>query len=120
MMTGLVYVVIGVVAGVFGGLLGIGGGTVVVPALVYFFHMTQHRAQGTLLAAFLPPVALLAVMRYYKSGNVDLMAAGVIAVGLLVGGYFGAGLSLAIPEVMLKRIFGIFLLVLAVQFIFGK
>ena len=114
------YLLIGAIAGVFGGLLGIGGGTIVVPALIYFFHMTQHKAQGTILAAFLPPVALLAVIRYYYSGNVDITAACFIALGLLIGGYYGAGLSLAIPDVMLKRAFGIFLLVLAVQFIFSK
>ena len=119
-MTILSYLLIGVVAGIFGGLLGIGGGTIVVPALVYFFQMTQHKAQGTLLAAFLPPVAILAVLRYYKSGNVDLMAACFIALGLLVGGYYGAGLGLAIPEVTLKRIFGVFLLILSVKYIFGK
>ena len=114
------YLLIGLVAGVFGGLLGIGGGTIVVPSLIYFFHMTQHKAQGTILAAFLPPVAILAVMRYYKSGNVDLVAACFIAVGLLVGGYFGAGLSLAISDVTLKRIFGAFLLILSFQYIFTK
>ena len=119
-MTIIGYLLIGLIAGIFGGLLGIGGGTIVVPSLVYFFHMTQHKAQGTILAAFLPPVALLAVMRYYKAGNVDLLAAGVIAVGLLVGGYYGAGLSLAISETMLKKVFGIFLLVLSLQYIFAK
>ena len=119
-MMALGTLLIGVVAGVFGGLLGIGGGTIVVPALVYFFHMTQHKAQGTILAAFLPPVALLAVLRYYKAGNVDLVAAAFIAVGLLVGGYFGAGLSLAISEPALKKIFGVFLLILSIDFLFRK
>ena len=114
------YLLIGVVAGLFGGLLGIGGGTIVVPSLVYFFHMTQHKAQGTILAAFLPPVALLAFMRYYQSGNVDLKAACFIALGIFFGGYFGAGLSLSIPELMLKRVFGIFLLFIAAQLILGK
>ena len=119
-MTIFGYLMIGVIAGIFGGLLGIGGGTIVVPALVYFFHMTQHRAQGTLLAAFLPPVALLAVLRYHHSGNVDIAAACFIALGLLIGGYYGAGLSLAIPDVMLKRVFGVFLLLVAAQLILGR
>ena len=119
-MMALGYLVIGVVAGVFGGLLGIGGGTIVVPALIYFFHMTQHKAQGTILAAFLPPVALLAVMRYYKAGNVDFVAAGILAIGLLVGGYYGAGLSLALSETMLKKVFGIFLLVLSLRYLLAK
>ena len=119
-MMALGCLLIGVVGGVFGGFLGIGGGTIVVPALVYFFHMTQHRAQGTILAAFLPPVALLAFMRYYQSGNVDLKIAGFVALGIFLGGYFGAGLSLSIPEVMLKRAFGIFLLFIAVPLIFSR
>jgi uncharacterized membrane protein YfcA len=120
MMMTLGYLLIGAAAGVFGGLLGIGGGTIVVPALVYFFHMTQHKAQGTILAAFLPPVALLAFMRYYQSGNVDIKAACFVALGIFLGGYVGAGLGLSIPEMMLKRVFGIFLLVIAAQLIFSR
>ena len=119
-MMELGYLLIGTVAGVFGGLLGIGGGIVVVPALIYFFQMTQHKAQGTILAAFLPPVALLAFLRYYQSGNVDLRAACFIALGIFLGGYFGAGLSLSIPELMLKRAFGVFLLFVAAQLILGR
>jgi uncharacterized protein len=119
-MTELGYLLIGLCAGVFSGLLGIGGGTIVVPALVYFFGMTQHKAQGTILAAFLPPVALLAFLKYYQSGNVDLKVALILACGLFVGSYFGAGMSLGISEWMLKRVFGVFLLFVAAQLILGK
>ncbi len=119
-MTEIAYIVVGIVAGIFGGLLGIGGGTIVVPSLVYFFHMTQHKAQGTILAAFLPPVALLAFMKYYQSGNVDLKAALFVAIGIFVGGFFGANISLSIPEPVLKKIFGIFLIVVASQLLMGK
>lgn len=111
---------IGVVAGIASGLLGIGGGTVVVPALVYFFGMTQHKAQGTILGAFLPPVALLGFWKYYKTGNVDVRVAALLAVGLFAGAWFGAALSLSIPETTLKRVFGCFLLFLAYRLIFGK
>ncbi len=111
---------VGIVAGVFSGLLGIGGGTIIVPALVYLVGMTQHKAQGTILAAFLPPVALLAFLRYYQTGNVDLRVAAFVALGIFIGGYFGAGLSLSLSEVVLKRIFGIFLLVVASQLILGR
>jgi len=82
--------------------------------------MTQHKAQGTILWSFLPPVALLACLRYYQSGNVDLKAALFIAVGLFVGAYFGAGISLSLPEVVLKRVFGVFLIVIAARMILGK
>jgi uncharacterized protein len=119
-MTEAGYLLIGIVAGVFSGLMGIGGGTIVVPALVFFYGMTQHKAQGTILAAFLPPVALLAAWRYYQAGNVDIRAALLIAAGLFVGGYFGAGISLALPEVALKRVFGVFLLFIAARLIIGK
>ncbi len=119
-MTEILYLMIGIVAGIFSGLLGIGGGTVVVPALVYFFHMTQHKAQGTILAAFLPPVALLAALRYYQTGNVDVKGAIVIALGLFLGAYFGANISLSISEAALKRVFGVFLAFVALKMILGK
>lgn len=119
-MTEAGLVLIGIVAGVFSGLLGIGGGTVVVPALVYFFHMSQHKAQGTILGAFLPPVALLAFWKYYQSGNVDIRASVFLAVGLFAGAYFGAKISLAMPELILKRVFGAFLLFIAFKLISAK
>ena len=112
--------VIGLVAGVFSGLLGIGGGTIVVPALVMFFGMTQHKAQGTILAAFLLPVAFLAFWRYQQAGNVDLRAAAFVAAGIFVGSWFGAGISLSLPETLLKREFGVFLLAMACKFLFAK
>jgi uncharacterized protein len=116
----LVAVLIGIVGGIAGGLLGIGGGAIVVPALVYFFGMTQHKAQGTILGAFLPPVALLAFWKYYKTGNADLKIAALLAVGLFAGAYFGAALSLSLPETTLKRVFGCFLLFVAFKLILGK
>jgi hypothetical protein len=119
-LSALGIVLVGAVAGVFSGLLGIGGGTIVVPSLVYFFGMTQHKAQGTILAAFLPPVALLAFLRYYQAGNVDLKAGALLAAGILVGGWYGAGLSLAMPETLLKRVFGVFLLFVAARLILGR
>ena len=119
-MAEFLYFTIGIVAGIFSGLLGIGGGTIVVPALVYFFHMTQHKAQGRILAAFLPPVALLAFLRYYHTGNVDVKGATLIAIGLFLGAYFGANMSLSMPEALLKKVFGVFLIFVAVKLIFGK
>lgn len=119
-MMDLAALLIGVAGGVASGLLGIGGGTVVVPALVYFFGMTQHKAQGTILGAFLPPVALLAFWKYYKAGNADIRVAAILAAGLFVGAYFGAALSLAMPESTLRKVFGCFLLFTAYKLIFGK
>ena len=114
------YLLLGAVAGVASGLLGIGGGTIVVPGLVYLFGMTQHKAQGTILAAFLPPVALLAVWKYAQSSNVDWKVAMLIAGGIFLGSYFGAMISLSLPEVTIKRVFGVFLIIMAVKLISGK
>ena len=114
------YVLLGVVAGVFSGLLGIGGGTIVVPGLVYFFGMTFHKAQGTILAAFLPPVALLAVLKYSQENNVDWKAAMLIAAGIFLGGYLGAALSLSLSETAIKRVFAVFLIFTAVKLLTGK
>ena len=112
--------ILGVVAGVFSGLLGIGGGTIVVPGLVYLFGMSLHKAQGTILAAFLPPVALLAVLKFSHSGNIDWKAAVFIALGIFLGSYFGAQLSLSLSETALKRVFGVFLIIVAIKLISGK
>ena len=114
------YVLLGVVAGIFSGLLGIGGGTIVVPALVYLFGMTLHKAQGTILAAFLPPVAFLAFWKYYQTGNTDLKAAAFIAAGIFLGGLAGAMISLSLSEAVLKRVFAVFLIVVAVKLLSGK
>ena len=119
-MTEIAYVFTGLVAGIFSGLLGIGGGTIVVPALVYLFGMSLHKAQGTILTAFLPPVAVLAVWKYYQSGNVDFKVAALIALGIFVGGYFGAQISLSTSEPVLKKVFGVFLIIIAANLILGK
>ena len=114
------YVLLGAVAGVFSGLLGIGGGTIVVPALAYFFGMAFHKAQGTLLAAFLLPVAFSSVWKYWQTGNVDWKAAVLVALGIFIGGYFGASLSLSLSETTVKRVFGVFLILVAAKLISGK
>lgn len=116
----ILYLALGLVTGIFGGLLGIGGATIVVPALVFLFGFTQHEAQGTILAAMIPPIGLLAALRYYQAGHVKIWPAVLIAVGFFVGGYFGARMVEHIPDPMLKRIFGIFLLLVSVRMIFVK
>jgi uncharacterized membrane protein YfcA len=106
--------------GVFSGLFGIGGGLILVPALVYLAKFTQHQAQGTTLAILVLPVGILAAMRYYQSGQVNLSVVALICLGFVVGGYFGADLALRISDPMLKRAFGIFMLLAAVRMIFSK
>jgi len=114
------YLLLGVGAGVLSGIVGIGGGIIIVPALVFFFRMTQHRAQGTSLAALLAPIGVLAFWQYYKAGDVDVTAAIVIAAGFLVGGYFGGVGAQHIPEVALRRVFGVLLLIVSGKLLLGR
>jgi len=114
------YLILGLIAGVFGGFLGIGGGTILIPALVYMFDLSQHQAQGTTLAIMVPPIGLLAALRYYMSGNVKLSIAAFVCVGFFIGGFFGAQLAHKIPDLLLRRIFGVFLLFVALRMILVK
>jgi uncharacterized membrane protein YfcA len=109
--------VIGLLAGALGGLLGIGGAVLMIPALMYIFKMSQHMAQGTALGAMLLPVGLLAAIKYYQAGNLNVGFAALIAVGFLIGGFFGASLAMPIPDEILRKIFGAFLLLVALQMI---
>jgi uncharacterized protein len=108
-MTWLI-LLLGIGVGVLSGIVGIGGGILFVPALVWMLGMDQHRAQGTSLGALLAPVGLFAFMEYYRKGNADLRVAILLAVGFLVGGYFGAVAAQQIPEIWLRRIFAITLI----------
>jgi uncharacterized membrane protein YfcA len=119
-MTQVMYVLLGLIAGVFGGMFGVGGGVILIPAMVYFFGLTQHQAQGTTLAIMVPPIGLLAAWRYYQSGNVKLAMALLICAGFLVGGYLGASLVQKIPELLMKRMFGSLLMLIALKMIFTK
>lgn len=107
-------IIVGLAAGVLVGLMGIGGGVILVPALVYFFGMDQHTAQGTSLFVLLPPLGLGALSVYWKKGYVDLRAGIVCALGILVGAYFGGRAAVAIPSRSLQAIFGLFLMFSAV------
>lgn len=116
----LLYILLGVVAGIFSGLIGIGGGIIIVPALVLLFGLSQHAAQGTTLALMVPPIGLLAAMAYYKQGYVDLKIAAFVCIGFFIGGLIGAKFALGIPETILKKIFGVVLLAVSVKMILGK
>jgi hypothetical protein len=114
------FLLLGLLAGVLSGLLGIGGGIFLVPALVFVFGLTQHEAQGTTLALMVPPIGLLAAWTYYKQGNVNLGIAALVCVGFFFGGLFGAKLAGVISDVLLKKLFGIALLIAALKMIFTK
>lgn len=103
-------ITLGALTGVLSGLVGIGGGIVMVPALVFIFGFTQHEAQGTTLGAMLLPVGLLAVHQYYKRGQVDLAAAVLISAGFFIGGFWGGKLAGLVSKVWLARGFGMFMI----------
>ena len=114
------FVLLGLAAGALSGLIGIGGGVIIVPALVFLFHFTQHRAEGTTLALLIPPVGLLAVMPYYRNGHVDLRVAALIALGFIFGGWAGGQFANALPAATLQRVFGGVLLLLALKMLWGR
>jgi len=114
MMTIVLIVLLSLAVGVLVGLLGIGGGVVLVPALVYLLHYDQHMAQGTSLLILLPPIGLGALREYWKNGQVDLRAGIYCALGFLVGGYGGGKMAVPMPSNVLKAVFGCFLMMSAV------
>jgi len=114
------YILLGLTVGVLSGIVGIGGGIMIVPVLVYFFHMSQHKAQGTSLAALLAPAGDLAFWEYYKAGNVDLKAGLLIALGFLVGGYFGGLWAQHLSEMVLRRVFGTFLVIIGIRLLLSR
>jgi uncharacterized protein len=119
-MNNVFYIALGLVAGVLSGIFGIGGGVILIPALIFLFGLTQHQAQGTTLAIMVPPIGLLAALRYYYSGNVKLGMAGFICAGFLVGGLLGAQLIQNVPDALLKKLFGMFLLIISLRMILTK
>jgi len=116
-MTQAAYLLLGLAGGIASGIFGIGGGVVLIPAMVFLFGLTQHQAQGTTLAVLVPPIGLLAALRYYYSGNVKIDMALFVCLGFFVGGFIGASLIQGVPDLVLKRLFGVFMLVIAVRMI---
>jgi uncharacterized protein len=119
-MQNWILIVFGFIAGTLSGLFGIGGGTILIPVLVYIFSFSQHAAQGTTLAAMVPPIGLLAAMRYWQSGNVNILAAALICLGFFFGGWLGAHFAQSFPEPLLKKWFGFCMLLISLNMIFGR
>lgn len=120
LMTDILMLLLGIGVGILSGLVGLGGGIFIIPALVYGFRMSQHKAQGTSLGALLAPIGALAFLEYYKAGNVDVKAAVLIAVGFLVGGYFGGRWAQAVSESILRRGFAVLLIAVGIRMLFGS
>ncbi|MCX5712305.1 MAG: sulfite exporter TauE/SafE family protein [Candidatus Omnitrophica bacterium] len=119
-MPNLTYILLGLTAGVVSGIFGIGGATLLIPGLIFLCGLTQHQAQGTTLAAMVPPIGLLAAMQYYSKGNVKIGIAVFICIGFFLGGYIGAHYAQQIPGTVLKKAFGVFLLLISLNMILMK
>lgn len=110
--------VLGFAAGMLSGLVGIGGGIIIVPGLIYLLGFSQKMAQGTSLAILLLPVGVLAVWQFHKAGFVDVKAMGLVALAFVIGGYFGSKVTLALPQETVKKIFAILLLIISIKMLF--
>jgi uncharacterized protein len=105
----IILVLIGLAAGILSGLVGVGGGIIVVPALVFFLGFSQYQAQGTSLGLLLLPVGILAVLSYYNKGHIDIRVVAIMAIAFVIGGWLGSRLALTISELMVKRVFAVIL-----------
>jgi uncharacterized membrane protein YfcA len=118
MQTLIILIIIGLVAGMLGGMVGVGGGIVIVPALVFFLGFSQKMAQGTSLGILLLPVGLLGVIQYYKEGYVDLRVVLIISIGFFLGSLLGSKLALSLSQETVKKIFAILLIIVAIKMLF--
>jgi len=116
----ILYILLGLLTGVSSGMFGLGGGIIIIPALVFLFGFSQHQAQGTTLALMVPPIGLLAAWQYYKQGYVDLKIAAFVCLGFFFGGLIGAKLVVGLPEPILRRLFGVALLMISIKMILTK
>jgi len=116
----IILIIIGLVAGILSGLVGLGGAVIMIPALVFFMGMSQYSAQGTSLAVMLPPIGILAAYNYWKAGEANLKFALIIAGAFIIGGYFGSKFAMDIPVHTLRKIFAIALIIIALNMFFKK
>ncbi len=120
MMEVIILLLIGLTAGFLSGGFGIGGGIIIIPALIFLLGFTQHQASGTSLAFMSAPIGLLAAINYYKAGHVNVKAALLILGAFFIGSYVGSKVAIQIPEKALQRAFGVILLLSSIKFIIGK
>lgn len=116
----IILVIIGIAAGIFSGLIGVGGGLIMIPLFVLFIGLNQHEAQGLSLAVMLPPVTLLAALNYHQAGAINWKMALIVSSFFIIGGYFGSKFALKIDQQILRKVFGIVILIVALKMIFGK
>jgi hypothetical protein len=120
MINFILYLLVGLFAGTVSGLIGIGGGVIIVPSLIYLFKLSQQQAQGTTLALLVPPIGLLAAWTYYKHGFVNLNMAIFICLGFFIGGLIGAKIAIGLSSEILRKLFGFALFLISLHMIFTK
>jgi len=116
----VIYVLIGLSAGILGGFFGMGGGFIIVPALVLLCGFTQLKAQGTSLAVLLPPVGLLAFLTYYRNGNVDIKVGIILCITLFIGGLIGAQVVQSVNNDVLRKSYAILMILVSIKMLVGK
>jgi uncharacterized membrane protein YfcA len=114
----LLLVLIGLAAGFLSGLVGIGGGVLIVPALVLLIGLSQKQAQGTSLGILLLPVGILAVLQYYKQGYLDVRMVLIVSLGFVMGGFLGSKLALSLSDARMKKIFALVMMLIAIKMLF--
>ena len=116
----IILLIVGLAAGMLSGLVGVGGGIIIVPALVYFLSYNQQQAQGTTLFMFLFPIGILGVMNYYKAGFVEFKTAAIIAITFFIGSYFGSKMAITLDQKTVKQIFGTLIILVGIKMVFFK
>ncbi|MEX2006688.1 MAG: sulfite exporter TauE/SafE family protein [Candidatus Saccharimonadales bacterium] len=119
-MTEPLLIILGLVSGLLAGVVGLGGGIIIVPALVLLFGFSQKLAQGTTLALLIPPIGFFAAWAYYKAGHVNVKAAAFIIIGFILGSYLGAKFATQVPDKQLTKVFGAFLIIVGIKMLFFK
>lgn len=114
----LILIMVGLTAGVLSGLVGIGGGIIIVPALVFFLEFSQKMAQGTSLGILLLPIGLLGVIQYYKQGYIDVRVVAIISLAFFAGSYFGSKIALSLPQETIKKVFAVLMIVISIKMLF--
>ncbi|MEW6652870.1 MAG: sulfite exporter TauE/SafE family protein [Bacteroidota bacterium] len=116
----LILLIIGFTAGLLSGMVGVGGGIIVIPMLVAFLGFTQKEAQGTSLGLLLLPIGIFAVMNYYKAGYISIKAIGIMTITFVIGSYLSSKAAVGLPDHLIKKVFAVFLLLVALKLFFGK
>lgn len=116
----LICILIGITAGIFSGMFGLGGGIILIPAFIMLLGFSQKMAQGTTLALMVPPIGLLGAIAYYRAGYVNIKVAAIVCIAFFISSLIGAKLTLVLPVEILKKIFGVVLILVALKLIFTK